>query len=57
MSEQTRKEKTMAMETLHAGIDQLTASVAFRMEDIAEVAMAIGDLDAAMLEATKIRAA
>merc|ERR1719454_2773775 len=54
---QTRKEKMMASETLTAEIDQLTASVAVLTEEIAEVTTAIAELDAAMLKATKIRAA
>merc|ERR1740138_1337218 len=54
---QTRAEKTMAVETLHAEIDQLTASITILTEDIAELTKAIADLDAAMLEATKVRAA
>merc|ERR1719191_629326 len=54
---QTRAEKTMAVETLHAEIDQLTASITILTEDIADLTKAIADLDAAMLEATKVRAA
>merc|ERR1719388_337199 len=56
-NEQTRKEKTAAVETLHAEIDALQASIAILTEEIAEVTKAIADLDAAMLEATKMRAA
>merc|ERR1711957_667121 len=35
-NEQTRKEKTAAVETLHAEIDQLEASIAKLTEDIAD---------------------
>merc|ERR1719262_511456 len=47
----------MAVGTLHAEIDQLTASITILSEDIANLTKAIADLDAAMLEATKVRAA
>merc|ERR1740121_3242780 len=46
-NEQTRKEKTNAVETLHAEIDQLEASIAKLNEDIA-------DLSAAVAEATAL---
>merc|ERR1719198_2863002 len=36
-NEQTRKEKTMAVETLHAEIDELEASIAKLTEEIAEL--------------------
>merc|ERR1712083_1017812 len=55
-NEQTRKEKTEAVETLHAEIDQLEASLAKLTEDIAELTKAIAELDAAMAKATKLRA-
>jgi septal ring factor EnvC (AmiA/AmiB activator) len=55
-NEQTRKEKTEAVETLHAEIDQLEASIAKLTEDIAELTKAIAELDAAMAKATKLRA-
>merc|ERR1712045_31018 len=51
----TRKEKTEAVETLHAEIDQLEASLAKLTEEIAELTKAVADLDAAMSKATKIR--
>jgi len=54
-NEQTRKEKTEAVETLHAEIDQLEASIAKLTEDIAELTKAVAELDAAMAEATKLR--
>merc|ERR1719361_2812262 len=55
MNEQTRKEKTTAVETLHAEIDQLEASIAKLTEDIAELTEAVAALDAAMAKATTIR--
>merc|ERR1719490_476479 len=54
-NEQTRKEKTEAVETLHAEIDELQASIAKLTEEIGELSKAIADLDAAMAEATGIR--
>jgi len=56
-NEQTRKEKTMAVETLHAEIDQLEASIAKLTDDIAELTQAVAELDAAMAKATTLRAA
>jgi len=54
-NEQTRKEKTEAVETLHAEIDQLEASLAKLTEDISELTKAVAELDAAMATATKLR--
>merc|ERR1719171_3118206 len=54
-NEQTRKEKTAAVETLHAEIDELEASIAKLTEDIGELTKAIAELDAAMAKATKLR--
>jgi hypothetical protein len=54
-NEQTRKEKTAAVETLHAEIDELEASIAKLTEDLATLSKAIADLDAAMAEATTLR--
>jgi len=54
-NEQTRKEKTSAVETLHAEIDQLQASIAKLTEDISELTKAVAELDAAMSKATKLR--
>jgi len=54
-NEQTRKEKTDAVETLHAEIDQLDASIIKLSEDITELTKAVADLDAAMAKATGIR--
>jgi len=54
-NEQTRKEKTEAVETLHAEIDELEASIAKLTEDISELTKAVAELDAAMAKATKLR--
>jgi len=56
-NEQTRKEKTAAVETLHAEIDQLQASIAKLTEEIAELTKAVADLSAAMAKATELRTA
>merc|ERR1719387_2257970 len=54
-NEQTRKEKTEAVETLHAEIDELEASIAKLGEDIAELSDAVAKLDSAMAESTTMR--
>ena len=54
-NEQTRREKTEAVETLHAEIDMLEASISKLTEDIAELTKAVAELDAAMAEATELR--
>jgi len=54
-NEQTRKEKTEAVETLHAEIDQLKASIAKLTEDIGDLSKGVAELDAAMAKATKLR--
>jgi len=54
-NEQTRKEKTSAVETLHAEIDQLESSIAKLTEDIKDLTQAVAELDAAMAKATKLR--
>merc|ERR1719497_214090 len=54
-NEQTRKEKTEAVETLHAEIDQLEASIAKLTEDIGDLTTAVADLQQKMAEATKLR--
>merc|ERR1712060_1035664 len=43
-NEQTRKEKTEAVETLHAEIDELEASIAKLTEDITELTAAVAAL-------------
>merc|ERR1719191_839817 len=54
-NEQTRTEKTEAVETLHAEIDQLEASIAKLTEEITELTEAVAALDAAVAKATKMR--
>jgi cell division septum initiation protein DivIVA len=54
-NEQTRKEKTDAVESLHAEIDELEASITKLTEDITELSKAVSELDAAIAEATEIR--
>merc|ERR1712232_1090592 len=54
-NEQTRKEKTDAVETLHAEIDELEASIAKLTEDISELTNAVAELKEAMAKATSIR--
>merc|ERR1712156_37 len=54
-NEQTRKEKTEAVETPHAEIDQLEASIAKLTEDISDLTKAVAELDAAMAKATTLR--
>merc|ERR1740121_3111743 len=56
-NEQTRKEKTEAVETLHAEIDELEASIQKLTQDISELTEAVAALDAAMAKATKLREA
>merc|ERR1719161_385064 len=55
-NEQTRKEKTAAVEMLHSEIDALEAEIAQLTEEIADLTTAVAELDAAMAKATKIRA-
>merc|ERR1712178_565238 len=54
-NEQTRKEKTEAVETLHAEIDELEASIAKLTEEITELTKAVAELDAAVAKATSVR--
>ena len=54
-NEQTRKEKTRAVEVLHAEIDELQASLAQLGEELGQLSGAVADLDRAMAEATKLR--
>merc|ERR1719172_335344 len=56
-NEATRKEKTQAVETLHAEIDQLESSIAKLNEEITELTAAVAALDKAMAEATELRTA
>merc|ERR1712216_520305 len=54
-NEQTRKEKTAAVETLHAEIDQLEASIAKLTQEITDLTKAVAELDAAVAQATSVR--
>merc|ERR1711933_437258 len=54
-NEQTRKEKTEAVETLHAEKDELEASIAKLSEDVAELTAEVAKLTTAMAESTKMR--
>merc|ERR1719380_230943 len=54
-NEQTRNEKTEAVETLHAEIDELQASIAKLTEEVTELTAAVAALDAAVAKATKQR--
>merc|ERR1719421_1166710 len=54
-NEKTRKEKTDAVETLKAEIDELTASIAKLGEEIVDLSNAVADLDAAVAKATSMR--
>lgn len=55
-NEHTRKEKTVAVEQLHAEIDELETSVAKLGEQIAALTTSLAALDEGMAEASKIRA-
>ena len=55
-NEKTRSQKTQAVETLHAEIDELTATIAKLGQDLTELSEAVAALDKAVAEATKIRA-
>merc|ERR1719421_1406978 len=52
-NEQTRKEKTEAVETLHAEIDELEASIAKLTEEITDLTKAVAEIDKAEAEAQK----
>merc|ERR1719191_1345155 len=52
---QTRKEKTSAVENLHAEIDELQADIATLTEEVTALTDAVAALDAAVAKATKIR--
>jgi len=54
-NEQTRKEKTEAVETLHAEIDQLEASIAKLTAEVTELTKQVAELAEAVSEATKLR--
>jgi len=54
-NEQTRKEKTSSVETLHSEIDELSASIAKLSQDITDLSAEIAASDTAVAEATAIR--
>jgi len=54
-NEQTRNEKTTAVEALHSEIETLEASIAKLTHQITELTVAVADLDKAVAESTKIR--
>jgi len=54
-NEQSRKEKTLAIETLNAEIDSLVAEIALLTGETEELAKAVAELDAAMAKATQLR--
>jgi len=56
-NEQTRKEKTAQVETLHAEKDQLETSIAKLASEVAKLTEQIAELDKAMAEATELRTA
>merc|ERR1719235_2473399 len=56
-NEQTRKEKTEAIEVLHAEIDQLEAAISTAGEEIEELQQGVAELNAAVAKATEIREA
>jgi len=56
-NEQTRKEKTEAVETLQAEIQELEASIAKMAEENAELTKGVAELEAGIAKATSIREA
>jgi len=54
-NEQTRKEKSTAVESLHARVDELQASIVKLTDDISELAKNVAELDTAMAKATALR--
>jgi archaellum component FlaC len=54
-NEATRKEKTEAVEMLHAEIDELEADITKMTEEITDLQKAIAELDAAVKKATAMR--
>merc|ERR1719456_983143 len=54
-NEQTRKEKTEAVEVLHAEIDELEATISQLSNEITQLNQAVADSDKAVAEATEIR--
>merc|ERR1719181_426900 len=54
-NEQTRKEKTTAVETLHSEIDELTASISKLSQEITDLTGEIAEIDQAVATNTGIR--
>merc|ERR1719353_1019734 len=54
-NEQTRKEKTNAVETLHSEIDELTATIAKLGQEISDLSNEISEADKALATATELR--
>jgi cell division septum initiation protein DivIVA len=54
-NEQTRKEKTEAVETLHSEIDELEASISKLSKEIKDLSHQVKELDEAVAKATSIR--
>merc|ERR1740117_2220246 len=54
-TELSTNEKTSAVETLHAEIDQLKASIAKGTQEITDLTAEIANIDKAVAEATEIR--
>jgi len=54
-NEQTRKEKTEVVETLHAEIDELEATISKLTVEVTDLTEGIAALDVAVAEATKMR--
>jgi DNA repair exonuclease SbcCD ATPase subunit len=56
-NEATRKEKTEAVEMLHAEVDELEAKISKQTEEITDLQTGIAELDAAVKKATAMRQA
>merc|ERR1719191_834569 len=54
-NKQTRNEKSELVVTLHAEIDELSASITYLGEQITELTQAVSEIDAAVAKATAIR--
>merc|ERR1719313_2250022 len=54
-TELSTNEKTEAVETLHAEIDELEASIVKLTEEITDLTKAVAELDAAVAKATSVR--
>jgi DNA repair exonuclease SbcCD ATPase subunit len=54
-NEQTRKEKTNAVETLHSEIDELTATISKLGQEISDLSKELAEADKALAVATELR--